>query len=87
MVMDYRDYQRISGRRGDPMDRLAVALAGAEAKRAENVEMLQRASVARGLIFRGLGGWPALFVQYPLAAACGFILLAGLLAGLWLAFA
>lgn len=87
MVMDYRDYQRISGRWGNPTDRLAAVLADADSRHAENAESLQRAAVARGLIFRGFGGWPALFVQYPLAATCGFILLAGLLAGLWFAFA
>lgn len=83
MVMDHRDYQCISGCRGDPMDRLAAVLADADARHAENVESLQRAAVARKLIFLGFGGWPALFVQHPLAAACGFIMLIGLLTGLW----
>ncbi|KAA0212890.1 MAG: hypothetical protein DYG94_13705 [Leptolyngbya sp. PLA3] len=87
MVMDFRDYQRLSGRSGNPMDRLAAVLADADARHADNAESLQRATVARGLIFRGFGGWPALFVQYPLASTCAFILLVGILVGMWFVFA
>lgn len=68
MVIDQRDYERISGRRGDPKERLAVAKTQLDERRQNDAEKLHRARMARGLAFAGLGEW-ALVMLHPRAMA------------------
>lgn len=74
MVIDQRDYERLSGRRGDPNERLAVAQTKLDERHGQNAEQLHRAQIARGLTFRGLGGWPALLSLHPKGTALGVVI-------------
>lgn len=77
MVIDPMLYEKVSGRKGDPYERMGAALAGMDKRKADLQQERDRLQNARG--FRGMGAQGAFLRLAIMKPVLAFVVLAVIL--------